>query len=133
MSQAAAEPESQTDVLRHVRRIDGVPTDGPAWPQQRNSCGRLGHPVERHGQRALFNVAPKPKLNSSPAAPRSNRWPECRAEASEQAIALNIPVEDPPLISPQPTEPQVPNKEPLLPDENPFPREVPQPIATPEV
>ena len=51
-----------------------------------------------------------------------------------------LPVEVPHPASPQPTgpgpnqpQPSEPNiEEPAIPDENPFPRVVPQPIATPE-
>ena len=41
-----------------------------------------------------------------------------------------VPVEDPPYTVPEPNEPSF--EEPTAPDENPFPRTVPQPIATPE-
>ena len=61
-------PNPRQTCFRHVRRIEAVPTGGPAWPQQRKASGRVGHPVERYGQRALFNVAPKPKPNSSSSA-----------------------------------------------------------------
>jgi len=40
-------------------QLNPSPTGGPAWPQQRKTSGRVGHPVERDGQRALFNVAPQ--------------------------------------------------------------------------
>ncbi len=39
----------------------------------------------------------------------------------------STPLEDPPLTTPEPNE-----EEPPAPDEYPFPRVVPQPIATPE-
>jgi len=41
-----------------------------------------------------------------------------------------VPVEDPPHTAPDSNEPSF--EEPAAPDENPFPRTVPQPIATPE-
>jgi len=53
---------------------------------------------------------------------------------SEQGSSVTplppIPVEDPPQTVPEPNEPSI--EEPPRPDENPFPRVVPQPIATPE-
>src|SRR4051812_41428089 len=33
---------------------------GQAWPQRRTARGRVARRVERHGQRALFNLAPNP-------------------------------------------------------------------------
>jgi len=41
-----------------------------------------------------------------------------------------IPTEDPPQTAPEPDQPGF--EEPTPPDENPLPRVVPQPIATPE-
>ena len=52
-------PNPRTDVLRHIRAIEPVPTAGPAWLLQRKASGCVGHPVERYGLRALFNVAPQ--------------------------------------------------------------------------
>ena len=46
-TESESESESQTHALRHIRRIEPVPTGGPAWPQQRKASGRLGHTVER--------------------------------------------------------------------------------------
>jgi len=51
-------PKPNPKTFRDIRT---VPTGGPAWPQQRKTSGRVSHHVERYGQRALFNVAPKPK------------------------------------------------------------------------
>ena len=46
-------PKPNPNPFRDIRTIEPVPTGRPAWPQQRQTSGRVGHPVERDGQRAL--------------------------------------------------------------------------------
>ena len=86
--QAAAEPEPQTNALCHVRRIAAVPIIGPAWPQQRTASGRVGHPVERYGQRALFNVAPKTQTKQLSPANSCSRSPSPFRPADPAASLL---------------------------------------------
>jgi hypothetical protein len=61
-------PNPNPKAFRDIRTIEPAPTGGPAWPQQRKTSDRVGHPVKRYGQRALFNLAPKPKPNGSSTA-----------------------------------------------------------------
>ena len=64
------------------------PTFGPAWPQQRTASVRVGHPVERYGQRALFNVAPKTQTKQLSPANLCSRSPSPFRPADPAASLL---------------------------------------------
>jgi len=83
-------PNPNPKAFRDIRTIEPVPTGGLAWPQQRKTSGRVGHPVERYGQRALFNLAHKPKPNSSsPANLCSRSRPPSRPAAPAAPLLLS--------------------------------------------
>ena len=92
-------PNPNPKAFRDIRTIEPVPTGGPAWPQQRKGSVRVGHPVERYGQRALFNLAPKPKTNSSPPANLCSRSrPPSRPAAPAAPLLLSSRSPAPPPI-----------------------------------
>ena len=98
-------PNPRSPAIRHVRRIEAASTGGPAWPQQRKSSARVGHPVDRYGQRALFIVCPPNPNQTAPAANLCSRSrPPSRpaAPAAPLLLSSRSPASSPIKTAPQP-------------------------------